>query len=49
MTKKLIILGDSLVDAGNTAEVMALFGQYPFADPIYDKGVMKGLGRSSFK
>ena len=38
MTKKLIVLGDSLVDAGNTAEVMALFGQYPFEDPIYDKG-----------
>ena len=38
MTEKLIILGDSLVDAGNTAEALSLFGQYPFADPIYDKG-----------
>ena len=38
MTKQLIILGDSLVDSGNTAEVMSLFGQHPFADSIYDKG-----------
>ena len=38
MTKQLIIIGDSLVDAGNTTNVMAPSGINPFEDPIYAQG-----------
>ena len=38
MTSTLIILGDSLVDSGNTASLLSPIGQNPFADAIYDKG-----------
>ena len=38
MTETLIILGDSLVDSGNTASLLAPFGLNPFVDAIYDNG-----------
>ena len=38
MTSHLVILGDSLVDAGNTSAITSLVGANPWADPIYDKG-----------
>ena len=38
MTSHLVILGDSLVDAGNTSAITSLVGANPWAGPIYDKG-----------
>jgi len=38
MTKHLIILGDSLVDSGNTSGLLSPFGQNPFEDSKYDDG-----------
>ena len=38
MTSTLVILGDSLMDAGNVSALLGLIGQEPFADSIYDKG-----------
>lgn len=38
MTETLIILGDSLVDSGNTASLLSPIGLNPFADAIYDNG-----------
>ena len=38
MTSTLVILGDSLMDAGNVSALLGLIGQEPFAESIYDKG-----------
>jgi len=38
MTSTLVVLGDSLMDAGNVSALLGLIGQEPFADSIYDKG-----------
>ena len=38
MTSTLIIVGDSLVDSGNTASLMFLIGMNPFSDAVYDLG-----------
>ena len=38
MTSTLVILGDSLMDAGNVSALLGLIGQDPFAESIYDKG-----------
>ena len=38
MTKQLIILGESLVDSGNTAALAAIIGQNPFEDKRYNQG-----------
>ena len=38
MTQQLIILGDSLMDSGNTAGLLSLIGQNPFEDSKYDGG-----------
>lgn len=38
MTSSLVLLGDSLVDTGNTAALARLVGQDPFAAPLYNGG-----------
>ena len=38
MTTTLVVLGDSLMDAGNVSALLGLIGQEPFAESIYDKG-----------
>ena len=38
MTSTLVVLGDSLMDAGNVSALLGLIGQEPFAESIYDKG-----------
>ena len=38
MTTTLVVLGDSLMDAGNVSGLFGLIGQEPFSDSIYDKG-----------
>ena len=38
MTSTLVVLGDSLMDAGNVSGLLGLIGQEPFSDSIYDKG-----------
>ena len=38
MTSTLVILGASLMDAGNISSLLSLTGEQPFADPIYAKG-----------
>lgn len=38
MTQQLIILGDSLMDSGNTAGLLSLIGQNPFEASKYDGG-----------
>ena len=38
MTKQLIILGESLVDSGDTATLAAIIGQNPFEDKRYNRG-----------
>ena len=38
MTSTLVILGDSLMDAGNVSALLGLIGQEPFAESIYDNG-----------
>ncbi len=38
MTSTLVILGASLMDAGNIASLLAITGEEPFADPMYAKG-----------
>ena len=38
MTETLIILGDSLVDSGNTASLLSPIGLNPFTDEIYNNG-----------
>ena len=38
MTTTLVVLGDSVMDAGNVSGLFGLIGQEPFSDSIYDKG-----------